>query len=97
MVCHLCFDSNHYESYEIESQSHIDLHFSYGKDVEYFLCVSTSVENNLFTFLPHILIELFSLLMSSFMSSLEVLDISSLSDVGLVKIFSHFVGCQFFP
>ena len=29
------------------------------------------------------------------MSSLYILDISALLDVGLLKIFSHFVGCRF--
>ena len=33
--------------------------------------------------------------MSNFLSSLYVLDISPLSDVGLVKIFSQSVGCHF--
>ena len=33
--------------------------------------------------------------MSSFLSSLHILDISPLSEVGLVKISSHSVGCLF--
>ena len=33
--------------------------------------------------------------MSNFLSSLYVLEIRPLSDVGLVKIFSHSVGCRF--
>ena len=33
--------------------------------------------------------------MSSFLSSLYILENSSLSDVGLVKIFSYSVGCRF--
>ena len=40
-------------------------------------------------------IELFGSLESNFLSSLYILDISPLSDVGLVKIFSQFVGCHF--
>lgn len=40
-----------------------------------------------------ILIGLFSSLMSSFLSSSYVLDISPVSDVKLVKIFPHFVCC----
>ena len=35
------------------------------------------------------------MLMSNFLSSLHILEISPLSDVGLVKIFSHSVGCLF--
>ena len=40
-------------------------------------------------------IRLFVLLMSSFLRSLYILHISPLSDVGLVKIFSHSVSCCF--
>ena len=35
------------------------------------------------------------MLISSFLSSLYILDIIPLLDVGLVKIFSHSVGCHF--
>jgi hypothetical protein len=35
------------------------------------------------------------LFLINFLSSLYILDISPLSDVGLVKIFSQSVGCQF--
>ena len=45
------------------------------------------VENSLFISLVHYLIELFGSLESNFLCSLYILDISSLSDVGLVKIF----------
>ena len=38
---------------------------------------------------PHFLIGLFEFLISSFFSSLYILEISPLYDVGLVKIFSH--------
>ena len=33
--------------------------------------------------------------MINFLSSLYILEMSSLSDVGLMKIFSHSVGCRF--
>ena len=33
--------------------------------------------------------------MSNFLSSLYILEIRPLSDVGLVKIFTHSVGCRF--
>ena len=33
--------------------------------------------------------------MSNFLSSLYILEIRPLSDIGLVKIFSHSVGCHF--
>ena len=49
----------------------------------------------LFKSVSHFFIELFVLLMSSFLSSLYILEISLLSDVGLVKIFSYSVGCHF--
>jgi hypothetical protein len=41
-----------------------------------------------------ILIGLFDSWESNFLNSLYILDISPLSDVGLVKIFSQYVGCH---
>ena len=65
----------------------------------FFRCFSaiwySSVENSLFSFVPHFLIQLFDFLESNFLSSLNILDISPLSDVGLVKILSQFGGCHF--
>jgi hypothetical protein len=63
------------------------------KDVEHFFrCFSailhSLVENSLFSSEPHFLIRLFELLESSFLSSLYILDISPLLDLGLVKILS---------
>jgi hypothetical protein len=43
------------------------------------------------------LIGLFGSLESNFLNSLYILDVSPLSDVGLVKIFSQSVGCRFCP
>ena len=76
------------------SQNYFDLHFLTTKDVEQFLnCPSSicnsSVENSLFISVTHFLIGLFGHLM------LCILEISPLFDVGLVKIFSHTVGCHF--
>ena len=70
------------------------------KDVEhffrYFSAIQYSlVENSLFSSVPHFLIGLFSFLESNFYSSLYKLDISPLSDLGLVKIFSQSVGYLF--
>jgi hypothetical protein len=70
------------------------------KDVEHFSrCFSaaqySSVVNHLFSSVPHFLIGLFGSLESNFLSSLYIFDISPLSDVGLVKIFSQSVGCHF--
>jgi hypothetical protein len=64
------------------------------KDVEHFFrCFSaiqySSGENFLFTFLPQFLMGLFDFLKYSFLSSLYILDISPLSDLGLVKILSQ--------
>jgi len=53
----------------------------------------SSVENSLLSTVPHLLIRLFDTLESNFMSSLYVLDISPLLDVGL--IFYQSVGCCF--
>jgi hypothetical protein len=60
------------------------------KDVEHFFrCFSairySSVENSWFSSVPHFLIGLFGFLKSNFLSSLYILDISSLLDLGLVK------------
>ena len=61
-----------------------------------FKCILTiwdsSVENSLFKSVPHILTGLFDILVSSFLHNL---DISPLSDMELVKIFSHSIGCHF--
>ena len=62
--------------------------------LRYFSAIRTSSgENSLFNSVLHFLIGLFDFLESNFLSSLYILDISPLSDVGLVKIFSQFVGC----
>ena len=71
-----------------------------AKDFEHFLkCLSaisvSSVVNSLFSSAPHFLISLFGVLVASFLSSLYILEINALSDVGLVKIFSHSVGDRF--
>jgi len=63
------------------------------------MCVSaiqySSVENSLLNSAAHLLIGLFDSLESNFLNSLYILDISHLSDVGLVKIFSQSFGCCF--
>ena len=70
------------------------------KDVEHFLrCFSALryswVENSLFSSIAYFLMGFFEFLESSFLSSLYILDISLLSDLGLVKILSHSVGDLF--
>ena len=64
------------------------------KDVEHFFrCFSTiqvsSVENSLFSSVFHFLIGSFDCLEFNFLSSLYILDIIPLFDVGLVKIFHY--------
>ena len=49
---------------------------------------SLSVVNSLFSSVPHFFIGLIRVLVSSFLSSLYILEIRPLSDEGLVKIFS---------
>ena len=70
------------------------------KDVEHFFrCFSaiqySSVENSLFSSVPHFLLGLYDFLESSFLSSLYILDICPPSDLGLVKIISQSVGGLF--
>ena len=71
-----------------------------AKEVEHVLkCLlvirSSSVVNSLFSSLPHFLIGLIRILLSSFLSSLYILEIRPLSDEGLVKIFSQSEGSLF--
>jgi hypothetical protein len=71
-----------------------------AKDVEHFSrCFSairySSVENSLFSSVPHFYIGLFGFLESNFLCSLYILDISPLSDLGLVKILSQSIGVLF--
>ena len=71
-----------------------------AKDVEHFLkglsaILDSSVESSLFRSASHFLLVLFVLLMTNLLSSLYILKINPLSDVGLVKIFSQPVGCHF--
>jgi hypothetical protein len=70
------------------------------KDVEHFFSYFSavwysSVENSLFSSVCHFLMGLFEFLESSFLRSLYILDISPLSDLGLVKILSQSVGALF--
>ena len=69
------------------------------KDVKHLKCFwaiwDYSVENSLLISAPHFLLGLFGLLIPSFLSSLYILDIRPLSDVGLVKILSHSIHCHF--
>jgi len=70
------------------------------KDVEhFFMCFSAvqynSAENVFFSSKPHLLTGVFGSLYSNFLCFVYTLDISPLSDAGLVKIFSQSVGCLF--
>ena len=70
------------------------------KDVEHFLqylsaILDSSVESSLVRSVLYFFIGLFVLVMTIFLSSLYILEIRPFSDVGLVKIFSHSVGCHF--
>ena len=69
-------------------------------DVEHYLRYfsalrSSSCENSLFSSVPHFLMGLFGSLGSTFLSFLYILDISPLSDLGLVNILSQSVGWRF--
>jgi hypothetical protein len=70
------------------------------KDAEHFFsCFSaiwySSVENSVFSSESHFLMRLFEFLESSFLSYLYILNISPLSDLGLVKILSQSIGGLF--
>jgi hypothetical protein len=72
------------------------------KDVEYFFRCFSAIRafdipklKIIYLALYTILIGLFGSLESNFLRSLYIVDISPLSDVGLVKTFSHSVGCHF--
>jgi hypothetical protein len=69
------------------------------KDIEHFFSASQPFEIPQLRFLClalyPILIGLFGSLEANFLSSLYILDVSPLPDVGLVKIFSQSVECQF--
>jgi hypothetical protein len=70
------------------------------KDVKHFFrCFPaiqySAVENSLFSCVAHFLTGLFDFLESIFLSTLYRLDISPLSDLGLVKILSQSVGGLF--
>ncbi|MGE9641428.1 hypothetical protein ACQP3J_30820, partial [Escherichia coli] len=64
-----------------------------AKDAEHFKGLSaildSSIEISLCSSVPHFLIGLVGVLVTSLLSFLYVLEISPLSDVGLVNIFSH--------
>ena len=84
----------------MDFQGCLNLHSLMTRDVEHFFgCFSaiqySSVENSLFSSVHHFLIGLFDFPGYNFFSSLYILDISSLSDVGLVSIFSQTAGCRF--
>ena len=72
-----------------------------AKDAEHFLkchsaILDSSVETSLFRSVLYILLDYFLfLLMTNFLSSLYIMEISPRSDVGLMKKFSHCVGCCF--
>ena len=55
------------------------------------------VENSLFSFVPHFKIGLFGSLESHLSSSLYILNIDPLSDIGLVKLFPQYIRYRFFP
>jgi len=87
------FFLSHFKSWNLR----VALSYIYLMGVECpFSCLSaisaSSVENSLFRSVSQFLIGLFGLSMSSFLSSLYILDISTLSDVELVENFSHSIG-----
>jgi hypothetical protein len=95
------FDHSHSDWCEVESQGHFDLNFS---DFEHFFRSFSAIRdsfvlNSLFSSIPQLLIWLFCFVLFFVfcffvvrsLSSLCILDISLLLDVGLVKVFSQSV------
>ena len=71
-----------------------------SKDFEHFFRSFSAIQDfsvvkSWFSSIPHILIGLFGFLDDNFLSSLYILDISSLSGVGLVKIFPNLYSAVF--
>ena len=68
------------------------------KDFEHFFKCFSVIQDSLlgilFTSVPHILIGLFGWWLSKFLNSFYISDNNLQSDVGLMKIFSHSVGCH---
>jgi len=58
------------------------------------ICIS-SLEKNICSEICQFLIKLFVFWQLSYMNSLYILDIRSLSDIYFANIFSHSVGCFF--
>ena len=68
------------------------------KDIEHFIKCSLANRNSFIensVHIPIFLMVLLCLLMFSFLSYFYVLGISCLSDIGLMKIFSHYISCCF--
>jgi hypothetical protein len=103
--CHLCytpspacaiiwgFDLSHSDRYRMESE------LFWLRMLNIFKCflaiLHSSVENFLFISAPHFKLDYMVSWCLNFLISLYILDISPLSDVGFIKIFSQPVGCPF--
>jgi hypothetical protein len=94
MCCSLRFYLSYSDGFKVGSWNCFNLHFpNVTKDIgHFFKCFSairdTSAKNSPINSVLHFGVTLFGLLMSNFLSSSYIFDISLLSDVGLVKIFS---------
>jgi hypothetical protein len=90
VICLWVFELRYLDRCKVESKSHCDLHFpdDYGYFLKWFSAIQdSSFENLLFISVPSFLIGLVWLLVPSFLSYLD--------SVGLVKIFSQYVGYCF--
>jgi hypothetical protein len=78
----------------LEYQDHFDLHSQMTLNIS-LDSFKIPLLRILFSSVHHFLIELFGLLVSKFLNSLHILDISPFSDIGFGRIISQYVGYHF--
>ena len=88
------FDLSHSDWCKVESQGPFILHFHDHQEL-WTAIQDSSVVNSWFNSVPYFWLGCLLFLVVSFLTSLYILNISPLSDLGLVKIFSQSIGWWF--